>query len=273
MLRFRMNKPVLFLCLLIILSASACSTASPLGVSPTATRELQRNPNVDMKPLLRDFLANLPADWNLVASQDVAKLSPFIVDVRQPDEYSRGFIAGAINIPLRDLAKNLTALPGMDKDIVVVCDTGHRGAIGMAVLQMLGYKKAKTLDGGMQAWQVAKLSVVTAPVPQRAAGQAPQVNPQVQAMLDYYLVHTLPLDWGIINTVGLDADQKLAPSSSADAMPETYDQGPSLLISVDTPDEFEKSTIAKFQRAINLPLRQVPDTLDRMPLQEIVEWA
>jgi hypothetical protein len=161
----------------------------------------------------------------------------------------------------------------MNKDIVVVCDTGHRSAIGMAILQMLGYKKTKILEGGMQAWQAAKQPVITTPVPQKQTNPVPKVNAQIQAMLDYYLVHTLPIDWGIINTVGLDADQKLTPSSSADAMPETYDQGPSLLISVDMPDEFEKSTIAKFHRAINLPLRQLPDTLDRMPLQEIVEWA
>ena len=273
MLRFGMGKRVLFLCLLIILSANACSNAAPLVVSPTATRELQRNPNVDMKPVLRDFLAGLPADWNLVSSQDVAKLSPFIVDVRQPEEYARGFIAGAINIPLRELTKNLAALPGMDKDIVVICSNGHRAAVGMAVLQMLGYKKTKTLDGGMQAWQAAKLQVVTTPVPQRPAGQAPQVDAQVQAMLDYYLVHTLPLDWGIIDIAGLNADQKLTPSSSADAMPETYDQGPSLLIDVDTPEEFKQSTLANFVRGINLPLRQLPDALDTMPLQETIDWA
>ena len=268
----KMRLSCLFLCLLLILS-SACSNAAQPAGAPAATRELQRNPNVDMQPALREFLANLPADWNLVASQDVAKLSPFIVDVRQPDEYSQGFIAGAVNIPLRELARNLTALSGMDKDIVVVCDTGHRGAIGMAVLQMLGYKKAKTLDGGMLAWQAAQQPVVTAPAPPRPAGQAPNVNLQVQAMLDYYLVHTLPLDWGIIEAAGLTADQKLQPSSSAEAQPETYDQGPSLLIDVDTAEEYRQSAIANFKRAINLPLRKLPDTLDNMPLQETIDWA
>lgn len=273
MLRLRIGKRVLFLCLLIILIVTACSNVAQPAANSTATRELQRNPNVDMKPVLRDFLATLPSDWNLVASQNVAKLSPFIVDVRQPDEYTKGFIAGAMNIPLRELAKNLTALPGQDKDIVVVCNTGHRGAIGMAILQMLGYKKAKTLNGGMQAWQAAKQPVVTAPMPQRPTGQAPKVNSQIQAMLDYYLVHTLPLDWGIIDLTGLTADQKLVSSSALDAMPETYDQGPSLLINVDTPEEFAKSTIVNFKRAINLPLRQLPDALDSMPLQETIDYA
>ena len=273
MSRPRINWQILFLGLLIILITSACSPATQPAVNPTVISEAQRNPNVDMKPALRDFLSGLPADWNLVTTQDVAKALPFIVDVRQPDEYNRGFIAGAVNIPLRELAKNLQALPDVDKDIVVVCDTGHRSAIGMAVLQMLGYKKAKTLDGGLQAWQNAKQVVVTTPVPQKQTNPTPKVNAQIQAMLDYYLVHTLPIDWGIIDATGLTADQKLLPSSAVEAMPETYDQGPSLLVDVDTPEEFQKSILTTYHRAINLPLRQLPDTLDNMPLEATVDWA
>ena len=273
MLRFRMRHLVLFLCVTMILVTSACSTVPPPTVSSSATREVQRNPNLDMKPILRDFLATLPADWNLVTSQDVAKAPRFVLDVRQPDEYSKGFIAGAVNIPLRELARSLQALPGMDKEIVVVCDTGHRAAIGMAVLQMLGYKKAKTLEGGMQAWQTAQQAIVTAPVAQKQTNPAPKVNAQIQAMLDYYLVHTLPLDWGIIHAAGLAADQELLPSSEVEAQPETYDQGPSLLVDVDTPEEFAKSPIAKFHRAINIPLRQMPNTIDNMPLKETIDWA
>lgn len=263
---------LILLCALIVLLTSACGNATQ-APGAIATVEAQRNPNVDMQPVLRDFLANLPADWNLVSSQDVFKSSPFIVDVRQPDEYSKGFIAGAINIPLRELAENLAALPGIDKEIVLVCETGHRSAIGMALLQMLGYKNAKTLDGGLQSWLAAKQPVVTAPVPARALGQMPNVDPQVRAMLDYYLVHTLPYDWGVIDAEGLTADQKLIPSSAVEAQPETYDQGASLIIDVDTATEFGKSTLANFQRAINVSLRELPDALDKMPLQETIGWA
>lgn len=265
--------PVLFFCLLMMLIVSACASAPQSTANPTTVSQVQKNPSIDMKPILRDFLASLPADWHLVTAQNVAQASPFIVDVRQPEEYNRGFIAGAVNIPLRELAKNVQALPNLDKDIVVVCDTGHRSAIGMAVLQMLGYKKAKSLEGGLQAWQTAKQALVTLPVPSKQNNSASKVNTQVQAMLDYYLVHTLPHDWGTIDATGLAADQKLLPSSAVEAQPETYDQGPSLLINVDTPEEFAKSTIANFKRALNLPLRQLPDTLDRMPLQETVDWA
>jgi hypothetical protein len=44
-------------------------------------------------------------------------------------------------------------------------------------------------------------------------------------------------------------------------------------VDVDTPEEFGKSILSNFTRAINLPLRQLPDTLDKMPLQETIDWA
>ncbi|RPH35611.1 DUF3410 domain-containing protein, partial [bacterium] len=81
------------------------------------------------------FLKNLPADWYLVSAHDVASAKPFVVDVRQPDEYAKGFIDGAVNIPLRELAVSLQALPPTNTNTVVVSDTGHRSALGMAVLQ------------------------------------------------------------------------------------------------------------------------------------------
>ena len=78
------------------------------------------------------------------------------MDVRQPEEYAKGFIDGAVNIAMRELAANLRALPAMDKDIVLVCESGYRSAVGMAVLRMLGYKNVRTLEGGMKAWRAGE---------------------------------------------------------------------------------------------------------------------
>lgn len=257
--------------LLLALAATACQGAPNSPPAPTATPVQLRQPTVDMEPYVAEFLAKLPADGYVTSSAEVARNKPFIVDVRQPDEYARGFIAGAVNIPLRELAGNLQALPALDKEIAVVCDSGHRAAIGMMVLQLLGYKQARTLEGGLESWQAAKLALVTAPVPARAAGPAPKVDKQLEAMLDYYLVHTVPFDWGVLDAAGLTFDQKLLPSSVAEEQPETYDQGPSLLVDVDAPDEFAQVT--SMQRLINVPLNGLPRTLQTMPLQETIDWA
>jgi rhodanese-related sulfurtransferase len=223
-----------------------------------------------MEPIVRDFLANLPEDRGLTLSQVVAKAKPFIVDVRQPEEYSKGFIEGAVNIPLRELARSLQSLPAMDKDIAVVCDSGHRSAIGMAALQMLGYKKAKSIAGGLQSWQAAKLPLVTQPVPKRAAGPAPKVNADVQATLDHYLMKVLPEGWGAISPAALAEDQAKKSSLEMDIQPETYDQGPAVLVDVDEPNEFAKETLPK---AINIPLRGLVDNLDKIPADKVTLWA
>jgi hypothetical protein len=59
------------------------------------------------------------------------------------------------------LAINLQALPVKDKEIVLICDSGHRSAIGMAVLQMLGYKKAKSLAGGVSVIKIVDGGSIT----------------------------------------------------------------------------------------------------------------
>ncbi len=272
MIRKKIRAPILLIGWLIALAATACAAPTPIPMPTPAPTPIDPQ-SVDLKPFLRDLLATLPANEHLLTSQDLAQMKPVIVDVRQPAEYAQGFIAGAVNIPVRELAASLTTLPGMDKDIVVVCDTGHRSAIGMAVLQMLGYGKAKTLQGGMHAWRAAQQTIVTAPVPPKPNHPAPKVNAHIQAALDYYLAHTLPYDWGIVNTTALTADQKLLPSSAVDAMPETYDQGPSWIVNVDTPDEYAKSTVANFRGVFNFPLRQLLDRVSEMPAQSTVDFG
>jgi rhodanese-related sulfurtransferase len=102
----------------------------------------------DMKPVLREFLKSAPADWYTITAAAAAIEKALVLDVREAEEYRDGFIANALNIPLRELASGLYALPGVNQRIVVVCDTGHRSAIAMALLRMIGYRDVLTLDGG-----------------------------------------------------------------------------------------------------------------------------
>ncbi len=265
----RIRKRILLLCLLMILVASGCAGEAKPTAAPTAAPTPKPGSPLVPKSVLRDFLSNMPDAYGLAVSQNVAKTKPFVVDVRQPEEYSQGFIEGAVNIPLRELVRNLQALPAMDQEVVLVDSSGHRSAIGMVALQMLGYKKAKSLAGGMQSWQIAKLPVVTQPVPQRPSGQSPKVDTGLQAALDRYLTSVLPDGWGVISPVSLAEDQQRKSSLEIEIQPETYDQGPSILVDVDEPDEFAKNTLPK---AINIPFRELPDNLEKIPADKITLW-
>ena len=265
----RIGKRVLLFCLLLFLLASACGGDARPSAAPSASPIPKPVGTFDMKPVIRNFLANMPEAWGLAISQNVAKTKPFIVDVRQPDEYGKGFIGGAVNIPLRELTRNLQALPGLDQEIVLVCNTGHRSALGMVALQLLGYKKAKSLAGGMQMWQTAKLAVVTQPVPKRPSGPSPNVDAKLLAALDQYLTEGLPDGWGTISPASLAEDQTRKSTLETETQPETYDQGASFLIDVSEPDEFAKATLP---RAINIPFRELPDNLEKLPADKITLW-
>lgn len=90
-----------------------------------------------------------------------AELKPVVVDVRQPEEYAAGHVAGALNMPLDLLPGQLASLPA-DRLIVTYCNMYHRGTSrGERAAALLREKDffARTLDGGYPAWKAAGLSV------------------------------------------------------------------------------------------------------------------
>ena len=85
----------------------------------------------------------------------------FLLDVRNPSELEeKGYIEGAINIPLVDLMDNLEYLPAFDEQIVSYCGSGWRCTIALAMLEALGWEDVKGLKGGsMGGWIEAGMPV------------------------------------------------------------------------------------------------------------------
>ena len=82
---------------------------------------------------------------------------PFIVDVRQPDEYRAGHIAGSKLIPLGELSKRLNELP-KDKEIICVCQSGNRSGSATRTLVGAGFN-AVNMQGGIISWRRANFQV------------------------------------------------------------------------------------------------------------------
>lgn len=255
---------LVLLCALALL-VTACQKETKRAAPPAATAA--RSSEFQIKPTLEAFLRDVPANWYLVSAREVASSHARILDVRDPNEFAQGHIDGSINLPLRSLVAKLDALPSREP-LVVVCDTGHRSAIGMAVLRMLSYAHVSSLDGGIDGWRDAGLPLVTTPTPAQTGDGGAAVDPQLRASLDYYLAHTLPFTWGTMDGPQLTWDQSLVPQRD----PNTFQQGHSLLVAVDEPSDFEalKRSSAKLADAINLPLRGLPNMLDRIPMQDFV---
>jgi len=76
-----------------------------------------------------------------------AEQSGFLLDVRDPDEFSDGHAPGAINIPLNGLRGSLGELP-RDREILVYCHSGQRAYYATRILVQNGFA-AKNISGGI----------------------------------------------------------------------------------------------------------------------------
>jgi hydroxyacylglutathione hydrolase len=77
-----------------------------------------------------------------------------IIDVRNPDEWSKGHLPGARHIPLAALPDRLSELD-RSTPIVLHCQGGGRSAIAASFLQSKGIANVSNLTGGYQGWLAA----------------------------------------------------------------------------------------------------------------------
>jgi len=83
-----------------------------------------------------------------------------LVDVREPDEWSRGHAVGAVNIPRGVLEWRIESkVPRKDAKIIVYCRLGWRSVLAAESLQKIGYTNVYSFDGGFEAWTAAELPV------------------------------------------------------------------------------------------------------------------
>ena len=80
---------------------------------------------------------------------------PLLIDVREPNEYRAGTIAGAVLVPRGLLGESIGGLsPSVDTAIVLICSAGNRSALAAKELQDMGYRRVASLAGGLTAWRV-----------------------------------------------------------------------------------------------------------------------
>jgi len=80
-----------------------------------------------------------------------------IVDVRSPEEWTRGHLSGAIHIPLAALPGKLSQLD-RSSPIILQCKGGGRSSIATSYLQSQGMSNVSNLNGGYEAWVAAGLA-------------------------------------------------------------------------------------------------------------------
>ncbi|TGG92359.1 rhodanese-like domain-containing protein [Natronospirillum operosum] len=93
---------------------------------------------------------------NLINTQDA-----IVVDVRKPEDYSKGHLPHAISIPaakLKDRIGELDKYKG--KPVIVVCQVGHSAGASGAELRKAGFDPVYRLKGGVMEWQSSRMPLV-----------------------------------------------------------------------------------------------------------------
>jgi LPXTG-motif cell wall-anchored protein len=203
---------------------------------------------------------------------------PFIVSVRAPEDYEKGHIPGAINIPWKQIAKaeSLAKLP-TGKPIVVYCYTGHTGQIAATVLRMLGYD-VQNLKFGIMGWtkndEVLATNRFGPDTDQRDYAVETEVNEATETY-DYPVVNTGETDAQEIVRAAADAwlNSDAKPIVSADSVFENLSDGDTsndpVVLSVRAPEDYAKGHLAS---AINIPWSQIasPENLAKLPADKSI---
>lgn len=74
-----------------------------------------------------------------------------LIDVREPNEFERGHIRGARNIPLTQLKQSLAAIRP-DRPVYLYCQNHNRSTRAAHMLYKNGYEDLNVLHGGFKKW-------------------------------------------------------------------------------------------------------------------------
>ena len=77
-----------------------------------------------------------------------------LLDVREPDEYEQGAIAGSVHIPRGQLESSIeNRVPDRSTPLVAMCAGGVRSAFAAVTLAQMGYTDVVSMDGGFNKWK------------------------------------------------------------------------------------------------------------------------
>lgn len=70
-----------------------------------------------------------------------------LLDVRTPEEYAGGHVAGSRNLPLQAIVNVEDEIPEKDTPVFVYCQSGGRSRRAAAFMEKIGYTNVKNIGG------------------------------------------------------------------------------------------------------------------------------
>jgi molybdopterin/thiamine biosynthesis adenylyltransferase/rhodanese-related sulfurtransferase len=126
------------------------------GTHPTVTKLIDYDQFCGIVQPAQDHSAGATVSATEITPVELkAKLdageTPFILDVREPNEYQINKIAGSTLIPLGELPRRYQELP-KDRQIITQCKMGGRSAKAQDFLKTVGFTNVLNLKGGILEW-------------------------------------------------------------------------------------------------------------------------
>lgn len=105
---------------------------------------------------------SLPLEISVTEAAEKWEEGVFLLDVREPNEWTEGHVPNSTLIPLGELASRVSEVPA-DQEILVICRSGNRSASGRDILLQAGLTQVTSVAGGIRAWGAEGNPVVSGP--------------------------------------------------------------------------------------------------------------
>jgi rhodanese-related sulfurtransferase len=100
---------------------------------------------------MRDHFLEFEISPELVSEMVEAGENLILLDVREDWEWEKAHLEGAIHIPFSELDRRTEELDSQS-EIIVYCHHGDRSIDGCLLLWERGFRKIRSLTGGIEAW-------------------------------------------------------------------------------------------------------------------------
>ncbi len=132
---------------------ASCGSSNPSSESTTTSE------STPAESVVGGYQSLTPASADALLRDPPSGL--VLLDVRTPEEFTAGHIAGAVALDLQGgTFETYVAELDPTAPYFVYCQSGNRSGQAVAYLQAHGFNSIYELEGGIGAWQTAGLAVV-----------------------------------------------------------------------------------------------------------------
>lgn len=271
MFQFTNKKLVTWVALLVlVVFAAGCGSSSAPAPAPAAPAASA--PAVDKATVTKDaawdaykkMVAEVgaktfpldPAKAKEVLTGNESKY--LVVDLRAAEDYAKGHVKGAVNIPLGQLPQNLDKLP-MDKTLMLYCYSGQTSSMAMVPLKFYGYKVV-SISRGFPSVEKAGFAVDTVAIAFTPVAAKAPADPKTAAAQEGLkeVLDSLVKQFAAKTLIVPGKDVKTLVDASADKY---------YIVDLRAADDYAKGYV---KGAVSVPLANLADSMKSFPKDKTI---